>query len=88
MSPPHAEIPLLDWTLAEHDRPAFIAQLRGMLINGGFSTAQFFALPADVKDAADMNDMAHFNGYLRRGTVENPTREQFNYGDDNADPIK
>ncbi|KAJ7134006.1 hypothetical protein C8R43DRAFT_1133024 [Mycena crocata] len=100
MSLPHSEIPLLDWTLSQRDRPAFIAQLRGMLINGGFvylektpvptevvdkmvdSTAQFFGLPSDVKDAVDMNSTAHFNGYLRRGSVENPTREQFNYGDD------
>ncbi|KAF7342737.1 Fe2OG dioxygenase domain-containing protein [Mycena sanguinolenta] len=103
MSIPHSQVPLLDWTLADSDKPAFIAQLRGILINGGFlylqntpvppalidqmvdATAKFFALPAEAKDAADMNDTAHFNGYLRRGPVENPTREQFNYGDDHAD---
>ncbi|KAJ6540730.1 hypothetical protein B0H19DRAFT_1269277 [Mycena capillaripes] len=102
MSPASPEIPLLDMSLAQRDRPAFIAQLRGMLINGGFvylahspvptgvvdkmveSTAKFFALPSDVKDAVDMNYTAHFNGYLRRGTVESPTREQFNYGDDSG----
>jgi isopenicillin N synthase-like dioxygenase len=100
MSLPHSEIPLLDFTLAQRDRPAFIAQLRGMLINGGFvylkqtpvpsdvvdkmvdSTAKFFALPPEVKDSVDMSHCAHFNGYLRKGSVENPTREQFNYGDD------
>ncbi|KAJ7750270.1 hypothetical protein B0H16DRAFT_857941 [Mycena metata] len=100
MTPPLPEIPLLDLSLAQRDKPAFIAQLRGMLVNGGFaylahspvskelvdkmvdSTAQFFALPADVKDSVTMNDSAHFNGYLRKGSVENPTREQFNYGDD------
>ncbi|KAJ7631290.1 Clavaminate synthase-like protein [Mycena polygramma] len=99
---PHSEIPLLDLTLAQRDKPAFIAQLRSMLINGGFvyltqtpvpmhvvdnmvdSTAKFFGLPAAVKDAVDMNDSAHFNGYLRRGSVENPTREQFNYGDESV----
>ncbi|KAJ7442966.1 hypothetical protein FB451DRAFT_1057160 [Mycena latifolia] len=104
MSPAHSEIPLLDFTLVERDRPAFIAQLRGMLINGGFvylaqtpvpteivdkmvdSTAKFFALPPDMKDSVDMNYSAHFNGYLRRGSVENPTREQFNYGDDSVSP--
>ncbi|KAJ7198166.1 hypothetical protein GGX14DRAFT_503895, partial [Mycena pura] len=102
MSLAHSEIPLLDMTLAQRDRPEFIAQLRGMLINGGFvylaqapvptvaiermvdATAKFFALPPEVKDAVDMNGCAHFNGYLRKGAVENPTREQFNYGDEDA----
>ncbi|KAJ6556851.1 Clavaminate synthase-like protein [Mycena vulgaris] len=104
MSLAHSEIPLLDLTLAHRDRPAFIAQLRGMLVNSGFvylaqtpvptavvdkmvdSTAKFFALPAEVKDSVDMNKTAHFNGYLRKGNVENPTREQFNYGDEHVSP--
>ncbi|KAJ7222829.1 hypothetical protein B0H12DRAFT_1151017 [Mycena haematopus] len=103
MSLQHPETPLLDWTLAQRDKSAFIAQLRGMLINGGFlyleqtpvpatlidgmvdATDKFFALPATVKDAASMNSTAHFNGYLCRGSVENPTREQFNYGDEHVD---
>jgi isopenicillin N synthase-like dioxygenase len=90
-------------TLAQRDRPAFIARLRDMLINGGYvyltqtpvplevvdkmveSTEKFFALPADAKDGVDMNGTAHFNGYLRKGTVEKPTREQFNYGDDSIE---
>ncbi|KAJ7930804.1 hypothetical protein B0H13DRAFT_1960325 [Mycena leptocephala] len=102
MSLAHPEIRLLDLTLAQRDKPAFIAQLRDMLINDGFvylaqtpvptevvdkmvdSTAKFFALPADVKDTVDMNVSAHFNGYLRRGSAENPTREQFNYGDESV----
>ncbi|KAJ7059526.1 Clavaminate synthase-like protein [Mycena amicta] len=103
-SPP--QIPLLDLSLAQRDKPAFITQLRNMLINGGYvyltqtpvptevidnmveSTAKFFGLPMEAKDAVDMNDCAHFNGYLRRGTAENPTREQFNYGDEAADPAE
>ncbi|KAJ7089142.1 hypothetical protein C8R44DRAFT_751579 [Mycena epipterygia] len=102
MSLAHPEIRLLDLTLAQRDKPAFIAQLRDMLINDGFvylvqtpvptevidkmvdSTAKFFALPADVKDTVDMNVSAHFNGYLGRGSAENPTREQFNYGDESV----
>jgi isopenicillin N synthase-like dioxygenase len=102
MSLTHPEIRLLDLTLARRDKPAFIAQLRDMLINDGLvylaqtpvptevvdkmvdSTAKFFALPADVKDTVDMNVSAHFNGYLRRGSAENPTREQFNYGDESV----
>ncbi|KAJ6537693.1 hypothetical protein B0H19DRAFT_962158 [Mycena capillaripes] len=108
MSPTHSEIPLplLDVSLAQRDKPAFIAQLREMLVNRGFvylektpvptdvidkmvdSTTKFFALPTDAKEACDMNYTAHFNGYLRKGPVENPTREQFNYGDDNADPLE
>ncbi|KAF8214818.1 hypothetical protein K438DRAFT_1802212, partial [Mycena galopus ATCC 62051] len=99
------EIPRLDWTLVQRDKPAFIVQLRSMLINSGFlylentpisaelidqmvdATAKFFALPTEAKEAVEMNGTAHFNGYLRRGPLENPTREQFNYGDDNADAI-
>ncbi|KAK6980908.1 Fe2OG dioxygenase domain-containing protein [Favolaschia claudopus] len=94
------QLPSLDMTLLESDRPAFIAQLRGMLINGGFlylenppvkldivdkmvdATEKFFALPPEVKDGVDMSGTAHFNGYLRKGPLENPTREQYNYGDE------
>ncbi|KAJ7354066.1 hypothetical protein DFH08DRAFT_933757 [Mycena albidolilacea] len=98
---PHSEIPFLDYSLSQRDKPAFIAQLRDKFINGGFvylekgpvptevidkmvdATTKFFALPPEAKDACDMNRVAHFNGYLRKGPAENPTREQFNYGDEN-----
>ncbi|KAJ7075008.1 Clavaminate synthase-like protein [Mycena belliarum] len=36
MARTHSEIPLLDLTLAQRDRPAFLAQLRDMLVAGGF----------------------------------------------------
>lgn len=108
MSSAHSEIPLplLDMSLAQRDKPAFIARLREMLVNRGFvylektpvptevidkmvdSTTKFFALSTEAKKACDMNHTAHFNGYLCKGPVENPTREQFNYGDDNADPLE
>jgi isopenicillin N synthase-like dioxygenase len=98
---PHSEIPFLDYSLSQRDKPAFIAQLRDRFINGGFvylekgpvptevidkmvdATTKFFALPPEAKDTCDMNRVAHFNGYLRKGPAENPTREQFNYGDEN-----
>ncbi|KAF7316735.1 Fe2OG dioxygenase domain-containing protein [Mycena chlorophos] len=94
-------LPILDYTLAERDHPAFLTLLRDMLINGGYlylkntpvpqavvddmieSTDQFFNLPMAVKDKLDMNNNKHFNGYFRKGTAENPTREQYNYGDEN-----
>ncbi|KAJ7485050.1 hypothetical protein B0H11DRAFT_2017901 [Mycena galericulata] len=50
------------------------------------STAQFFALPPAVKDAVDVNHSPHFNGYIRKGSAEAPTREQFNYGDESVAP--
>ncbi|KAJ7639310.1 Clavaminate synthase-like protein [Roridomyces roridus] len=100
----YSDLPLLDASLVDRDRAAFIAQLRTLLIEHGFlylqnapvpadlvknmtdATAQFFALPSDIKEACDTNYTAHFNGYVRRGTIEKPTREQFNYGADNATP--
>ncbi|KAF7323858.1 Fe2OG dioxygenase domain-containing protein [Mycena kentingensis (nom. inval.)] len=45
---------------------------------------QYFAMPAEVKEACNINNVANFNGYHRRGPAENPSCEQSSYGQDNA----
>ncbi|KAF7329210.1 Fe2OG dioxygenase domain-containing protein [Mycena kentingensis (nom. inval.)] len=52
------------------------------------ATTKYFALPSEAKEASDLNRTMHFNGYLRRGPVESPTREQWNYGADNAGALE
>ncbi|KAJ7062922.1 hypothetical protein C8F01DRAFT_108092 [Mycena amicta] len=44
------EIPILDWSLAKRDKPAFLLQLRNAMINVGFVYLSNHSVPMDLVD--------------------------------------
>ncbi|KAJ7700880.1 hypothetical protein B0H17DRAFT_1327885 [Mycena rosella] len=50
MSLDYTQIPVVDWTLAQRDKPLFLSQLRGAMINVGFLYLSNHPVPMDLVD--------------------------------------
>ncbi|KAJ6606324.1 Clavaminate synthase-like protein [Mycena vulgaris] len=50
MSLEYTQIPIVDWTLAQRDKPLFLSQLRGAIINVGFIYLSNHPVPMDLVD--------------------------------------
>ncbi|KAJ7778683.1 hypothetical protein DFH07DRAFT_1033389 [Mycena maculata] len=61
MSLEYTEIPVIDWTLAERDKPLFLKQLRGAMINVGLLYLSNHPVPIDLVDRVVHRTPKFFN---------------------------